>query len=117
MDWNSPQLRNKISDWICEDIGNGDLTQSSITENIGKACWIAKEDGIFCGIELLKIIFNQIDQNINLNPLIKDGQNFKKNQMTAGDRDVILILPGRRKMEVGSLLPIYFDVLLSLIHI
>ncbi|SVD25287.1 uncharacterized protein METZ01_LOCUS378141 [marine metagenome] len=26
LDWNSPQLRNKISDWIFEDIGNGDLT-------------------------------------------------------------------------------------------
>ena len=80
MDWNSPQLRNKISDWINEDIGSGDLTQSCITENIGKALWIAKEDGIFCGIELLKIIFNQIDKDINFHPLIKDGQNFKKNQ-------------------------------------
>jgi len=80
LDWNSPQLRNKVSEWIYEDIGSGDLTQSCITENIGKATWIAKEGGIFCGIELLKIIFNQIDQNINFNPLIKDGQNFKKNQ-------------------------------------
>ena len=81
LDWNSPQLKNKINEWIYEDIGSGDLTQTCITENIGKACWIAKEDGIFCGIELLKIIFNQIDQNINLNPLIKDGQKFKKNQI------------------------------------
>ena len=81
LDWNSPQLKNKINEWIYEDIGSGDLTQSCITENIGKACWIAKEDGIFCGIELLKIIFNQVDQNINFNPLIKDGQNFKKNQI------------------------------------
>jgi len=81
LDWNSPQLKNKINEWIYEDIGSGDLTQSCITENIGKACWIAKEDGIFCGIELLKIIFNHIDQNINFNPLIKDCQNFKKNQI------------------------------------
>ncbi len=81
MDWNSPQLKSKISEWIYEDIGSGDLTQSCITENIGKAYWIAKEDGIFCGIELLKIIFNQIDQSLNFSPLIKDGQNFKKNQI------------------------------------
>jgi len=81
LDWNSPQLKSKISEWIYEDIGSGDLTQSCITENIGKAYWIAKEDGIFCGIELLKIIFNQIDQSINFSPLIKDGQNFKKNQI------------------------------------
>jgi len=80
LDWNSPQLRNKINEWIYEDIGSGDLTQSCITENIGKAYWIAKEDGIFCGIELLKIIFTQIDQDIKFNLLIKDGENFKKNQ-------------------------------------
>ncbi len=80
LDWNSPQLRNKISDWIYEDIGSGDLTQSCITENIGNALWIAKEDGIFCGIEVLKIIFSQIDKDINFLPLIKDGENFKKNQ-------------------------------------
>ena len=80
MDWNTPQLRNKISDWINEDIGSGDLTQSCITENFGNALWIAKENGIFCGIELLKIIFNQIDKDINFHPLIRDGQQFKKNQ-------------------------------------
>lgn len=80
MDWNSPQLKNKINDWIYEDIGSGDLTKSCITENIGRAYWIAKEDGIFCGIELLKIIFNQIDKDINFHPLIRDGENFKKNQ-------------------------------------
>ena len=95
LDWNSPQLRNKISDWICEDIGNGDLTQSSITENIGKACWIAKEDGIFCGIELLKIIFNQIDKDINFYPLIKDGQKFKKN-------DILLELIGPSRSLLAS---------------
>ncbi len=80
MDWNSPQLRNKIIDWINEDIGSGDLTQSCITEGTGKALWLAKEDGIFCGIELLKIIFNQIDKDINFHPLIRDSQEFKKNQ-------------------------------------
>ena len=80
LDWNSPQLRNKISDWINEDIGSGDLTQSCITEGTGKALWLAKEDGIFCGIELLKIIFNQIDKDINFHPLIRDSQEFKKNQ-------------------------------------
>tara|TARA_Y100001978_G_scaffold80333_1_gene71912 strand:- start:1082 stop:1948 length:867 start_codon:yes stop_codon:yes gene_type:complete len=80
LDWNSPQLRNKIIDWINEDIGSGDLTQSCITEGTGKALWLAKEDGIFCGIELLKIIFNQIDKDINFHPLIRDSQEFKKNQ-------------------------------------
>ena len=80
MDWNSPQLRYKIIDWINEDIGSGDLTQSCITKKIGKALWIAKEDGIFCGIELLKVIFNQIDKDINFHPLIRDSQKFKKNQ-------------------------------------
>ena len=80
MDWNTPQLRNKINSWITEDIGNGDLTNSCITQKYGKACWIAKEEGIFCGIEILKRIFYQINEDIKFTPLIKDGEKFLKNQ-------------------------------------
>ena len=38
-------------------------------------------------------------------------ENFKKNQITEGDREVFLILPGSRKKEVVSLLPIYLEVI------
>ena len=80
MNFNTPKISEIIEDWIEEDIGKGDLTYSAITKEIGKAHWIAKEDGVFCGAEIIKKIFNKIDNKINLHLLIKDGDNFCKNQ-------------------------------------
>ena len=54
MDLNTPIISKIIDNWIDEDIGRGDLTSPSITEENGKAYWIAKEDGIFCGVEIIK---------------------------------------------------------------
>ena len=57
MDLNTPIISKIIDNWIDEDIGRGDLTSSSITEENGNAYWIAKEEGIFCGVEIIKEIF------------------------------------------------------------
>ena len=50
-----------IDDWIEEDIGKGDLTSSAITKKTGKANWIAKEEGIFCGVGIIQKIFKKIE--------------------------------------------------------
>ena len=80
MDCKTPLISKIIDQWIEEDIGKGDLTKSAITKELVNAHWIAKEEGIFCGADILKIIFHKIDNNINLNLLINDGDKFLKNQ-------------------------------------
>tara|TARA_Y100001978_G_scaffold203511_1_gene230311 strand:- start:19174 stop:20040 length:867 start_codon:yes stop_codon:yes gene_type:complete len=80
LDWNTPQIETIIDNWILEDIGSGDLTKSCITKEIGQACWISKQDGVFCGVEIIKKIFNKIDNNLKFSFAIKDGEKFKKNQ-------------------------------------
>ena len=80
MHWNTPYILKKIDEWIDEDIGNGDLTKYAITKNKVKAKWIAKEDGIFCGVEILKLLFEKIDKTIEYKFLIIDGEKFYKNQ-------------------------------------
>ena len=80
MNWNTPYILNKIDEWIDEDIGKGDLTKYAITKDKVKAKWIAKEDGIFCGVEILKLLFEKIDKEIEYNFLIIDGEEFNKNQ-------------------------------------
>ena len=80
MNWNTPKVDRLIENWIEEDIGNGDLTSSAITQEIGRAHWIAKQEGIFCGSEIIEKIFLKINQKINVNLLIKDGDKFSKEQ-------------------------------------
>ena len=80
MHWNTPYISKKIDEWIDEDIGKGDLTKYAITKDKVKAKWIAKEDGIFCGVEILKLLFEKIDKEIEYNFLINDGEKFIKNQ-------------------------------------
>ena len=80
MNWNTPYISKKIDEWIDEDIGKGDLTKYAITKDKVKAKWIAKEDGIFCGVEILKLLFEKIDKEIEYNFLINDGEKFCKNQ-------------------------------------
>ncbi len=80
MDLYSPNISRIIDNWIEEDIGKGDLTSSAITKKIGKAHWIAKEEGIFCGVGIIKTIFKKIDKNIECRFFINDGENFLKDQ-------------------------------------
>ena len=80
MDLNTPSISNIIDNWIDEDIGKGDLTSSAITEDNGNAYWIAKEEGIFCGVEIIKEIFKKIDLKISSIFHISDGEKFIKNQ-------------------------------------
>ncbi|MBO8218396.1 carboxylating nicotinate-nucleotide diphosphorylase [Prochlorococcus marinus] len=80
MDLNTRIISKIIDNWIDEDIGRGDLTSPSITEENGNAYWIAKEDGIFCGVEIIKKIFKKIDSNISSKFNISDGDKFFKDQ-------------------------------------
>jgi len=80
VDLNTPIISKIIDSWIDEDIGRGDLTSPSITEENGNAYWIAKEGGIFCGVEIIKEIFKKIDLKISSKFNISDGDQFFKDQ-------------------------------------
>ena len=80
MDLYSPNISRIIDDWIEEDIGKGDLTSFAITKKIGKAHWIAKGEGIFCGVGIIQEIFKKIDEKIECKFFINDGEKFLKDQ-------------------------------------
>ena len=80
MDLRSPKLHKILDTWIEEDLGDGDLTRFVLSDSSASAHWIAKEDGTFCGGDLVKLIFRKIDPKVDIRLLIDDGQKFEKNQ-------------------------------------
>ena len=80
MDLRSPKLHKIFDAWIEEDLGNGDLTRFVLNNKIASAHWIAKEKGVFCGGEIVKLIFQKIDPTVDIKLLIKDGEKFSINQ-------------------------------------
>lgn len=61
-----------------EDIGRGDITTNSIVSQNEQALGIIfpKEDGILCGIEIAQMVFKEIDEKINVQIELKDGDSF-----------------------------------------
>jgi len=80
VDLRSPKLQTILDTWIEEDLGTGDLTRFALNNQKVSAHWIAKEQGTFCGGELIKLLFHKIDPTVNTQLLIKDGKQFSKNQ-------------------------------------
>ena len=80
MDLRSPKLHKILDTWIEEDLGDGDLTRFVLDDRSASAHWVAKEDGTFCGGDLVQLIFRKIDPQVKIQLLIKDGQKFQKNQ-------------------------------------
>ncbi len=64
-----------IEQALFEDIGFGDITSESLIpeEQLGKAEFIAKENGIISGIDIVKLVFSYIDGQVTFEPTVQDG--------------------------------------------
>ncbi len=62
-----------------EDIGDGDITTNAIFNGNGnsQAVIISNDEGTFCGAEIVKTIFNEIDPIVKVSVLKKDGKKVK----------------------------------------
>lgn len=62
-----------------EDIGDGDHSSLAAVpkDAIREAKMLLKEDGIIAGVELAKHIFQQVDESLTLDILVKDGQEIQ----------------------------------------
>lgn len=76
---NSRNLSELIKLAITEDAGDGDHTSlSCIPDNVsGQARLLIKEDGIVAGINVAQMVFHQIDPELELELLLKDGVKVK----------------------------------------
>lgn len=96
---NKLKLRLQLEQFFLEDIGERDVTSESIfgeAEN-GKIIFIAKENGVFCGEEIMRTGFAILDQDIKLDIKVKDGVQIEKGEVIAAvEGDVSHLLKGER---------------------
>lgn len=68
-----------------EDIGYGDITTESLTDgsDILKAELNTRCDGILCGCDVFKAVFNVLSDNVEMKFYFKDGDEIKKGDKIA----------------------------------
>ena len=68
-----------------EDLGTGDITTNSCipesAESVGR--FIAKDDGVVCGIDVLTRVFYLVDPRVQVKPVINEGAAVKKGDIIA----------------------------------
>lgn len=90
-------LENFIDQAFKEDLGDGDHSSlASIPADAVKSAYlIMKEDGVIAGMELAPLIFKRLDNEMTIEPLVKDGDHVKTG-------DVILRLNGKVRAILGG---------------
>ncbi len=70
---------------LSEDIGTGDITTKCCIseEAVSNGVFRAKQDGVFCGMSVLRRVFYLVDDNIHVTPLVKDGDEVVSGQNIA----------------------------------
>lgn len=78
-------LNELISKAITEDVGTGDITTNSCVpkEAVSKGFFIAKENGIVCGLGIAAAVFAYLDNAVCLLPQVSDGDAVKKGEIIA----------------------------------
>lgn len=84
---------------INEDIGSGDVTAEAIFTNddVVRGVIRSKGEGVFCGAEVARIVYEIIDPRVATTPLVGDGDTIKNNDavMTV-EGPTIGVLSGER---------------------
>ena len=76
----TPALRHQLADWLEEDLGRGDLSAPALRGRGGRAHWLAKADGVFCGGVLVEPLFRQLDPAVVVRLLVADGDPVQPGQ-------------------------------------
>ncbi|WP_250434533.1 carboxylating nicotinate-nucleotide diphosphorylase [Hanstruepera flava] len=73
------ELELIIANAIREDVGDGDHSSlACIPKNAhGKAKLLVKDEGVIAGVEFAKRVFNYVDNDLNVETLIEDGNRVK----------------------------------------
>ncbi|MFN9547080.1 MAG: carboxylating nicotinate-nucleotide diphosphorylase [Cyanobacteriota bacterium] len=73
-------LTRQLQAWLAEDLGRGDLTSPALIQRQGRAEWIARRDGVFCGGVLVEPLFRLLDPGVCVEGLVPDGDRVRAGQ-------------------------------------
>lgn len=92
-------IDNIINTALAEDINYIDVTTDNLlsSEHKSSAYYIAKDDGILCGIDIAKRVFELVGGNVEFNTIIHDGEKVKKGDIIAEMQgSTVTLLKGER---------------------
>lgn len=96
---NKLKLRLLLEQFLLEDIGERDVTSELIfgEEEQGEIVFLAKESGIFCGEEVIRTGFAILDNQAEVQLMIKDGEPIEVGQKLGVVRGAVSsLLKGER---------------------
>ncbi len=70
----TPALEAQLRQWLDEDIGRGDLTAPALLGRSGRAHWVTRADGVFCGGVLVEPLLALLDPRASVRLLVGDGE-------------------------------------------
>jgi len=73
-------VRTQVKSALSEDIGTGDLTASLVPKESTTASIISREQATICGIDWVNACFKLLDQAIEINWFITEGEQVNANQ-------------------------------------
>lgn len=91
-------VKEHVENALKEDIGFGDITTDCLVDNetVIEAKMNTRENGILCGIDIVKQVFKTLSNEIEIKTFFKDGDEIKKG-------DTIAIIKGSaRAVLIGE---------------
>jgi nicotinate-nucleotide pyrophosphorylase (carboxylating) len=78
-------IKDIVKRALLEDIGTGDITTISTVPEDKQitGSFLAKEDGILCGLGVVRAVFAEVDKSVSLITAFKDGDTLKKGEVFA----------------------------------
>ena len=72
-------ISSYIKQSLQEDVGQGDFTTLSTInkDQQGKAKLLVKENGVLAGVDLAKLIFQEVDSSLNFHQILHDSDKIK----------------------------------------
>ncbi|EDY37399.1 nicotinate-nucleotide pyrophosphorylase [Cyanobium sp. PCC 7001] len=74
------QLEPMLRAWLAEDLGRGDLTLPALAGAHGRARWITRQAGVFCGGVVVEPLFRLLDPAVQVRLLVADGEAVQPDQ-------------------------------------